>query len=359
MVAIRNIGREFRSLVYRRRLQMTYLASAYAALSYSLQSALHGGLPRQFGKLEGHLFAVHAGLLAILGIIMALREARLHGGMMLNGSLYWGLLGQQGMIAPPSTTIFSAPHMFGVSGVMLAIAGSIASGSLCVCALAVGIPLWVAVVSAGAVLMVLGWIQRRSEREAVDRARRQLQTETLEGFSVEEWHDHVLGSLDDVNQDMLTLIVLASLTTFAGLQNIAALGNMPAEMRSEFDVVALMAYAPIVYSGLMLVTVLLCVMGYLRLRIAMGDLSLQLDPWDTPFRAGHMTDSLLGYMLLSLLLSVAAYTMIRSTSSTCGEWIAWSAALTIGLLTIGAEQMLLIVCNARRRSRPDSSREKV
>jgi hypothetical protein len=51
---------------------------------------------------------------------------------------------------------------------------------------------------------------------------------------------------------------------------------------------------------------------YLRLRLAVGNRSLELDPSDRPFRPLRLTDSLLGYMLLAFLFAVSLHLLLAA-----------------------------------------------
>ena len=87
MIEFATASREFRSLIGRRRELQTLLGSVFAGLGIFLQNTLQGGLPDSLGSIKRHLFAFYAVLLMVPSLILALRMARLHGGLVLNGIL--------------------------------------------------------------------------------------------------------------------------------------------------------------------------------------------------------------------------------------------------------------------------------
>src|SRR5437016_3803947 len=96
MIDYQTVTREFRSLVHRRRELMTFLGSVFAASGIFLHNALKGSLPPSLVGLKDYLFIFYAVLLMVPTLILALRMAKLHGGMVLNGILYARLM--QGQI---------------------------------------------------------------------------------------------------------------------------------------------------------------------------------------------------------------------------------------------------------------------
>ena len=64
---------------------------------------------------------------------------------------------------------------------------------------------------------------------------------------------------------------------------------------------------PTAYIFLMLVTCLMGLISYARVRVALGRFSLLLDPADRPFRPLAVTDSLLGYAILAFLFAVSVH----------------------------------------------------
>jgi hypothetical protein len=82
------------------------------------------------------------------------------------------------------------------------------------------------------------------------------------------------------------------------------------------------------------------------LRIAIGELSLQIDPTDRPFRPLRLTDSLLGYMLLAFLFCVALHVLLF-------PWFERRPGLLLGIdggafaLAIVAEQVSLVIAGRR------------
>ena len=91
---------------------------------------------------------------------------------------------------------------------------------------------------------------------------------------------------------------------------------------------------------------------YLRVRVAIGGFSLQLDPTDKPFRLFRLTDSLLGYMLLSFLFCVSLYVMLTQLATSLAKDPASLLGIVAGvfLLTLLAEQLTLKKAAGKIRS---------
>jgi len=81
MIEFSNVSREFRGLVGRRRELRTSLGSVFAGLGIALQNALQGGLPESLGSIRRHVFAFYAIMLMVPCLLLALRMARLHAGL--------------------------------------------------------------------------------------------------------------------------------------------------------------------------------------------------------------------------------------------------------------------------------------
>src|SRR3954466_7750944 len=92
MIDFTTVTREFRSLVDRRRDLQTFLGSGFAAMSVFLGNVLEGKMPPTLRSVQEHVFAFYAFVLLVLTLILSLRLARLHGGMVLNGVLYARLM---------------------------------------------------------------------------------------------------------------------------------------------------------------------------------------------------------------------------------------------------------------------------
>src|SRR5881394_136059 len=95
MIEFTTVTREFRSLVHRRRMLMTFLGSLFAATSLFLHNILKGRLPHELESIKEYIFTFYALLVMVPTLLLALRMARLHGGMTLNGILYARLMQEQ------------------------------------------------------------------------------------------------------------------------------------------------------------------------------------------------------------------------------------------------------------------------
>src|SRR5213080_4914702 len=100
MIEFPIVSREFRSLIGRRRELQTLLGSVFAGLGIFLQNTLQGGLPDSLGAIRRHVFAFYAVMLMAPTLILALRMARIHGGLVLNGILMAQLTQGQSFTKP-------------------------------------------------------------------------------------------------------------------------------------------------------------------------------------------------------------------------------------------------------------------
>jgi hypothetical protein len=135
---------------------------------------------------------------------------------------------------------------------------------------------------------------------------------------------------------------------FSGLEKLSSLGDIKRENAGPaYD--DIQAYGPLIYTALMLVP---CVFGlfiYLRVRVAVGVFSLQLDPTDRPFRPLRLTDSLLGYLLLAFLFSVALHLLLTVTVPELNRNLPVLLGIDAAafLVAVVAEQLTLVVAGRR------------
>ncbi len=312
MIDFTIVSREFRSLVARRRELMTLLGSVFAALAIILDNILQGRLPEALRAFEASAFSIYALLLLVPSLLLALRTARLSRGMTLNGILYARLMQEQDF-APhqrgdPERA--SRLNVKGVSFIMFLFVDVIAGFAVALLVLAWFGQLWLALLLALAVVLAWLLLFLSYHRGAVRFAMAKIAAEPCGKFDRNEWEGHVSGSLEDVNHDMTTIIAFVGLITFAVFQGLTGLGQLP---RGKPDLAPqqVQDYGPIVYASLMLVTCLMGLATYLRLRHAVGLFSLQLDPTDRPFRPLRLTDSLLGYLILAFLFVVSLHVLLH------------------------------------------------
>lgn len=305
MIEAAIVSREFHSLVDRRREVLMLLGSVFAGLGIFLQNGLAGHFPSALRDISSHLFAYVALILMVASLVLSLRMARLHGGMVLNGVLFARLLQEQSFTRAGDPTRAARCNFFGASFLQFVLVDMIAGFSSAVLALAVGASTVLAAVVAG--LVMLAWLAFyiRFHSTAAAFALRKIATEPCEPITREEWEAHVSDSLKGANNDLLTCISFVGLMLFSAMETLSSLGHIgqSGDLRAE-DIVRV---GPVIYSGLMVVTCVLQLLVYIRLRIAIGRFSLDLDPSDSPFRPLRLTDSLLGYILLAFFLSVSVH----------------------------------------------------
>jgi hypothetical protein len=348
MIDFTTVSREFQSLVERRRELLMMLGSVFAGLGIFLQNGLRGNLPPALETIQTHLFAFVALILMVVSLVLSLRMARLHGGMVLNGVLFARLMQEQGF-APKGDPVRASRHnYFGASFLQFVLVDLIAGFSTAVLALAVGAS-WPLAAGLGAGVFAL-WMAFyfRFHDRGVRFASAKIAAEPPGRFSREDWEAHTSESLKNTNNDLLNSLGFVGLILFSALETLSGLGERGlrgGDLRSE-DVVEV---GPFIYTTLMVVTCLFQAVIYIRLRIALGKFSLDLDPNDRPFRPFRLTDSFLGYLLLAFLLAVSVHLWVDVIAPPLrGEWtISLSIDAAVFLLAVLAEPLTLVLAGRR------------
>ncbi len=352
MIDFTTVTREFRSLIGRRRELQTLLGSVFAGLGIFLQNTLQGNMPASMGTIRRHAFAFYAVLLMVPCLILALRMARLHGGLVLNGILYARLMQEQ-KYARAGTPESAARHNFtGVSFLQFVLMDLIAGFSTALLVLALDGRFDHAMALAGLVMVV--WMalyfrfHRRASKYALDKAAR----EACEPFTRDEWEAHIQGSLEDANLGLNADVAFVGLMVFSVFETLSGLGQMKDGL-GDIAPAIIRDYGPIAYVSLMMLTCLMGMMGYLRVRVAIGKFSLMLDPTDRPFQPLRLTDSLLGYLIIAFLFTVSLHLLLGLTVPALREddrtLLMIDGAAFLG--AVAAEQLTLIVAGKNIRSK--------
>src|SRR5205807_57907 len=142
-------------------------------------------------------------------------------------------------------------------------------------------------------------------------ALRKCATDRCTPFVRNEWEEHQAASLEDANHDMIAVLALVGLIVFSAFEGLSGLGKADGS-GTELPSEVIQRHGPTAYGILMSATCALGLVAYLRLRLAVGQRSLELDPSDRPFRPLRLTDSLLGYMLLAFLLAVSLHMLVTA-----------------------------------------------
>lgn len=343
------ISIEFRNLVSRRRELVIFLGSLFAAMGIMLQNILEGKLPRGLATLKGSAFLAYALLLLVPTVVIALRIARLHGGLVVNGIFYARTLAAS--IRPNLDPRAAARlNWSGVSTQMFLLAAVISGFASGLLALALAARPWLAALTGLAAFAVLVVVHLRYHAGAVRFALAAIQTATVEPLDAEEWENHLSGSLQDANHDMLALISFVGLMLFSVLQSVSGLGA--ATPGTDLALEDVQRNGPLFYALLLLVTSAMACVVYVRLLLAMASLSVQLDPTDRPYRPLKITDSFLGYSLIAFFLAVAVHLTGHVVRERPGAWL-WVADLAALLGALAAYHVALAV--AGRRAAPVSS----
>ncbi len=309
MLDFTTVTREFRSLVDRRRELQTFLGSGFAALSLVLGNALEGKFPPSLKAIQEHLFAFYAFVLLVLSLILALRLAKLHGGMVLNGILYARLMQDQGFTRKPNLATAGQHNLAGVSFLQFVLVDLIAAFSAAILLAALNQPTTIAGGIGLGVFAVWLFVYFRFHDKAARFAREKVAAESTGPVTVAEWREHVGLSLQQANHGLIAELAFAGLIMFSCFGALSSLGKIDAE-RIDLAPEFVRQHGPVWFAALMAATCLFELIISLRIRVAVGRFSLQLDPTDRPFRPLRLTDSLLGYLLLAFLFTVSLHVLL-------------------------------------------------
>jgi hypothetical protein len=270
--------------------------------------------------------------------------ARLHGGMVLNGVLYARLLQAQGLKGDPDRA--ARHNLFGVSFLQFVLAELLAGFSAAVLLLSLDQQLPVAL-GAGAGLFVLWMILYfRFHAKAARFAREKAAGDPPGPVVPEALKEHVSQSLHQANHGMITELAFAGLIVFSCFGALSGLGKIEAD-RTDLTPDFVKANGPIWFAGLMSVTCLFELTITLRVRVAIGKFSLQLDPTDRPFRPLRLTDSLLGYLLLAFLFAVSLHVLLLQLLPELPLRIVIGVDAAAWLAAVLVEQLTLVVAGRK------------
>ncbi len=348
MIEFSTVSKEIRSLISRRQELNTFLGSVFAATGIFLQNALGGNLPASLARIEEHLFAFYAVMIMVPSLILALRMARLHGGMVLNGMLYARLLQDQDFTSRGDVKRAAALNVLGVSFLQFLLADFMAAFSAAVLALSLSMPLGLAILAGSIVFLVWLAVYVWFHHRAVGFAHHLIATEPFDGVTRAVWEDHVSASLHDANHELIGIIGFVGLITFSVFEVMSGLGQIkishPSDLRSE----DIRRYAPEAYTLMMLVTCLMGLLTYLRIRVAVGRFSINLEPDDRPFRPLVLTDSLLGYLLLAFFLVVSVHLVLIQFAPTLPDKTVFMIDAATLATAVVMEQATLIAAGRRK-----------
>jgi hypothetical protein len=342
MIDFTAVSHEIRSVLSRRRELLTFLGSVFAALGIFLQNLLGGSLPESLKSLERHTFAAYALLLLVPSLLLALRLAKLNAGMTLNGILYARLMQEQAFTekaGPDAPRRAARVNVFGVSFLMFLLADLLAGFAAGLLDLSIDTTRAAMAPVVGAAVVVAGLaLYLYFHRQAAAYALARSFNDPCAPFEREQWEAHVSGSMHDGNHDMITVLALVGLIVFSAFEGLSGLGK--ATGQTDLPPQDVQKYGPLAYGLLMTVTCFVGLVTYIRLRVAIGTRSLQIDPNDRPFRPLRLTDSLLGYMLLVFLFAVSLHFLLYPYLAERPLLIVVAAAFGTAIL---AEQTTLVI----------------
>jgi hypothetical protein len=309
MIEFPTVSREFQSLVVRRRHLLTFLGSVFAGTGIFLQNVLNGSLPPALQRIADHVFAFYALIVLVLTLVLALRMAKMHAGMVINGILFARLMQEQTFTQPGDPERAARHNCFGVSFLQFVQVSLIAAFSAAILALALAFPLVVAILF-GALVFVL-WLAWyfRFHHQAVSLAFHKIATDTCAPFERRQWEEHVSASLEEANVGLLSELAFVGLMVFSIFEKLSGLGEIKAKA-TDLTADDIKQFGPLVYALLLVVTCFAELIVYIRIRVAIGHFSLLLDPTDQPFRPLRLTDSLLGYLILAFLFALSLHILL-------------------------------------------------
>ncbi len=259
----------------------------------------------------------------VASLLLSLRMARLHGGMVLNGVLFARLMQEQDFTRRGDPQRAARHNHAGASFLQFVLLVLIAGFSSSVLALALDVPSLGAGLVGSVVIVIWMMLYFRFHRKAVRFAFDKIARDPCAPFDRQEWEVHTATSLENTNHDLLACIGFVGLMMFSGLETLSGLGQVRPGAGIDIPAAAIVRHGPIIYTTLMTVTCLLQLVIYVRLRVALGRLSLDADPTDRPFRPLTLTDSFLGYLLLAFLFVVALHLQLAALFPTLEERAVW------------------------------------
>jgi hypothetical protein len=329
------ISREFRSVVARRREQLLFLGSLFAAMSLFLQNVLDGKLPEAMKSLERRAFLLHSVLMLAPTVLIALRIAKLHTGLTINGVFYRRAMREIDPLEGSEVALGRAAslNLFGVSSIQFWLAALLASGEATLLAFALHAPGWSAPAVGAAVYSLLVVIFLLMHRNASRFALRAVQNCRVEPLTREDDERHLAESRNDANHDLNACIGFVGLMLFASLEGISGVSDIEV---ADPGLAARTAqrFGPLVYDFVLLATCLANILIYGRLSASIAEMSLRLDPTDNPYRPFKLTDTWFGYLLVVFFTTIAvhltAYTYVDSNPRLI--WIIDGATAGIAVL---------------------------
>lgn len=328
------ISSEIRSLVTRRRELMMFVGSLFAAMGLFLQKVLDGELPESLRTLQQSAFFTYALFILVPTLIIALRIAKLHAGMVINGVFYRRALGSLTGTDDLAGQVRAARLNFmGMSAAMFWLVSFLAACATALLALSLHVAapqaVGIGVLAWGAMGVVFGAFHARAGRFAMAAAARC----QVEPFSAEENEVHLVESRGDSNRDLISVVGFAGLMLFSTLECITGLGRIDAT-QADIAPVDVQRFGPTIFNLVLLVTCVGCLVIYLRQATAIADFSVQLDPTDRPYQSFKLTDTLLGYLLLVFFFGVATHLAAFGHVSSSSRLLQIDAAAGIATLAL-------------------------
>ena len=303
------VCREFRGLVERRREVFMFLGTAFAALGLFLQNALQGGLPPSMAAISDHLFAFYAAVLMILSLILSLRMAKLHSGIVINGIFFAHLMQKQNFTGKPNIERSGRHNFFSVSFLQFVLVNLISAFSTTILLFSLHVMPTIALLSGAGIfllwLLLYLYFHMTGKRYAIQR----ITGDESPTPTHEEWEDHISQCLQQSTQALLAEVAFAGLMVFSAFEALSGLGQIKAG-KLEFAAEDVLLFGPIAFTIFMVTVCTFQLVIYIRTYVAIGKFCLSLDPNDRPYRPLQLSDSFLGYVTLAALFAVSFHMLV-------------------------------------------------
>jgi hypothetical protein len=152
----------------------------------------------------------------------------------------------------------------------------------------------------------------------------------VEPLTREDDERHLAESRNDANHDLNACIGFVGLMLFASLEGISGVSDI-AVANPGLAAPLAVQFGPLVYDVILLATCLANIFIYCRLSASIAEMSLRLDPTDTPYRPFKLTDTLLGYLLVVFFATIAVHLTAYPYLGARLQWVWIIDGATAGL----------------------------
>lgn len=286
-------------------------------------------------------------LLVVFPGILGFMVIRQHMGMIINGIHYAKVLLEHGFQV--SVDAASKLNWYGVSVSIVLLAALISGSSMMLFVLTLGMNLIASSLLGLLIVLLMLYKLIIDHASAVKIGIENINTRPVDSDDniSEKVETHTQKSVNDANEDMLTVAQLPVVILFAFIENrvsfsdvTAQVGIFSAEMIQQYG--ALLFLIPVLFVSVVSLSM------YFRLVKAVASMSILLSPTDQPYKPWVLTQSFLGYLFPASMVGFALFLFLGVLS----VGVVISAMLSIAVfvvLVIGYNIYMLV--NRRRRDK--------